>query len=451
MTNQPYENERDTGEFLLTEEKTNRNMIGALKFFLYSLVGIIVFFVPVDYNGKSSIILDHIVSSINGWNTSVVTVYALIVLVLGAAYPFINKTWNATIGNLIFSILKLLGVVFGFMIALQIGPAWLFDPSMGPFLMEKLIKPVSLLVPIGGMFLALLVGYGLLEFVGIFMQPVMKPIFKTPGRSAIDAVASFVGSYSIGLLVTNRIFNENKYTIREAAIVATGFSTVSVTFMVVIANTLDLMPYWNLYFWISFIVTFIVTAITVRLWPLNKMSNDYKEGEGHPEQIVKTKRFTTAWNEAMVTANNTPSLFKNIGANLKDGFLMTMNILPTIMSVGLLGLVLATYTPVFDWLGYIFYPVTWALQMPEPLLTAKAAAISISEIFLPALLVTEAMLVTKFIVAVLSISSILFFSAIIPCILATDIPISIPNLIIIWFQRVILTLLIITPIALLIF
>jgi nucleoside recognition membrane protein YjiH len=279
----------------------------------------------------------------------------------------------------------------------------------------------------------------------------MRPLFKTPGRSAIDAVASFVGSYSIGLLVTNRIFNEGKYTIREAAIVATGFSTVSVTFMVVIANTLNLMHIWNLYFWISFIVTFIVTAITVRIWPLNKMSSEYKEGEGFPEQIVTKDRMKTAWREAMHMANSSPSLVRNISANLKDGIHMTMSILPTIMSVGLLGLVLATYTPVFDTLGYIFLPFTWALQLPEPLLTAKATAISISEIFLPALLVVKAQVMTKFIVAVLSVSSILFFSAIIPCILATDIPISVPKLVVIWFQRVILTLIIITPIAYFIF
>jgi len=195
----------------------------------------------------------------------------------------------------------------------------------------------------------------------------------------------------------------------------------------------------------------IVTAITVRIWPLNKMSDKYQSGEGSPEQLVKKDRVKTAWREAMQTANNTPSLGKNISANLKDGFHMTMSILPTIMSVGLLGLVLATYTPVFDVLGYIFYPLTWALQLPEPLLTAKATAISISEIFLPALLVVEAQLMTKFIVAVLSVSSILFFSAIIPCILATDIPISVPKLVIIWFQRVVLTLIIVTPIAFFLF
>ncbi|CAM4081312.1 hypothetical protein Gste01_02132 [Geobacillus stearothermophilus ATCC 7953] len=66
-------------------------------------------------------------------------------------------------------------------------------------------------------------------------------------RRLIDAVASFVGSYSIGLLITNKVFKEGKYTVKEAAIIATGFSTVSVTFMVVVAKTLGLMPIWNAY------------------------------------------------------------------------------------------------------------------------------------------------------------------------------------------------------------
>lgn len=59
--------------------------------------------------------------------------------------------------------------------------------------------PVITIVPIGAVFLALLINYGLMEFVGVFMRPVMRPLWQTPGRSAIDAVASFVGSYSVAL------------------------------------------------------------------------------------------------------------------------------------------------------------------------------------------------------------------------------------------------------------
>jgi len=421
--------------------------VNALKFIVFSLIGIFMFFVPVTVGNTSSIPLDHLVSWIRAAVPSLIPVYALLVIVLGAAYPFVNKSWNKDRVTTVFSVLKVLGVVVALMIYLNIGPAWLMDKNMGPFLFEKLVIPVGLVVPIGSVFLALLVGYGLMEFIGALVQPIMRPIWKTPGRSAVDAVASFVGSYSLGLLITNRVFKEGKYTVKEAAIIATGFSTVSATFMIVIAKTLGLMELWNLYFWVSLVVTFLVTAVTVRIWPLSKMSDEYYDGKGDPEEMITEKRLQHAWRDAMQTADKAPGLGRNIWDNLRDGFVMTMGILPSIMSVGLLGLVLAKFTPVFDILGYLFYPFTLLLQIPEPLLAAKASAIEIAEMFLPALLVTKAPLVTKFIIAVVSVSSVLFFSASIPCILATEIPITIPQLLVIWVERTILTLIITTPLA----
>lgn len=427
------------------EQSHNTNNL--LKFFVFSLIGIFTFFIPVTINGVSSIPLDHIVTYIQTVFSTAVPYYALIIIIFGAIYPFVSRTWNKDTVNIILSLFKVTGAVATTMVAFQFGPGWLLDPNIGPYLFEKLVIPVGVLVPIGAVFLALLVGYGLLEFVGVLLQPVMRPIWKVPGRSAVDAVASFVGSYSIGLLITNRVFKEGKYTVKEATIIATGFSTVSVTFMIVIANTLDLMGIWNTYFWVTLFVTFLVTAITVRIWPLNKISEKYYNGEGHPEEIIKKDRIKVAWSQAMKVAENAPVISKNIWMNFKDGLIMTMAILPSIMSVGLLGLVLAEYTSVFDILGYIFYPFTWIMQIPEPLLAAKAAATEIAEMFLPALLVTDASLITKFITATLSVSAILFFSALIPCILSTEIPISIPKLIVIWIERTILTIIIVTPIA----
>ncbi|MED4205089.1 YjiH family protein [Neobacillus mesonae] len=426
-------------------------MLNVVKFFIFSAIGIFVFFIPITLNGKSSIMLDHIVSYIQTAASGALPYYALLVILLGAVYPFYTKKWNKDKVTLVFSILKVFGFITGAMLVFNIGPKWFFAPDMAPFLFNKLVISVGLLVPIGSVFLALLVGYGLLEFVGIFMQPVMRPVWKTPGRSAIDAVASFVGSYSIGLLITNRVFKEGKYTIKEAAIIATGFSTVSATFMIVVAKTLDLMNIWNAYFWVTFVVTFIVTAITVRIWPLSKMSDSYYEDmEGAPEVIIKKDRVKTAWKEAMDTANGAPTLGKNIWDNLKDGLIMTMGILPSIMSVGLLGLILAEFTPVFDWLGYIFYPFAKLVQLPDAMLASKASAVGIAEMFLPALLVTKAALVTKFVIAVVSVSSIIFFSAVVPCILSTEIPLTVGKLVIIWFERVILTILLAAPLAYLI-
>ncbi|WP_035287428.1 YjiH family protein [Brevibacillus massiliensis] len=421
--------------------------VNTLKFVCLSLIGIFMFFIPISINGKSSIPLDHIVTWIREALPAVVPLYILLVVLIGAIYPFVTKTWKKDAVSMVFSIFKVLGVIVAIMIYTKTGPAWLLSENMGPYLFDKLAVPVGLLVPIGSVFLAMLVGYGLLEFVGVLVRPVMRPIWKTPGRSAVDAVASFVGSYSIGLLITNRVFKEGKYTVKEAAIIATGFSTVSATFMIVIAKTLELMDRWNLYFWVTLVVTFLVTAITVRIWPLAKMSDEYYTGKGDPEEIIREKYLQNAWRQAMEVSASAIPFGKNVWDNLRDGFLMAMSILPTILSVGLLGMVLSEYTPFFDIIGYIFYPFTWLLQLPDPLPAAKASAVEIAEMFLPALLVTKTALVTKFVIAVVSVSSILFFSASIPCILSTEIPIGIPRLLVIWLERTILTLILTTPLA----
>ncbi|WP_306271339.1 YjiH family protein [Ornithinimicrobium faecis] len=219
-----------------------------------------------------------------------------------------------------------------------------------------------------------------------------------------------------------------------------------------VANTLDLMQHWNLFFWSTLVITFLVTAITVRIPPLKSIPDDYYPGvEPDPEPEVTGNRLRGAWDEATNVLSTAPGLLRNILDNLKDGMIMAMAILPSILSIGLLGLVLAEFTPVFDILGYIFYPITWALQIPEPLLVGKAAALGISEMFLPALLVVDSAMSVKFVIAVTSISQIIFFSAMVPCVVATEIPLSIGQMVVIWFQRVALTLIITIPFALLLF
>ncbi len=90
--------------------------------------------------------------------------YALIMIIFGAIYPFINRTWNKDIVNIVLSLFKISGAAVTVMLVFQFGPGWLLDPNIGPYLFEKLVIPVGVLVPIGAVFLALLVGYGLLEF-----------------------------------------------------------------------------------------------------------------------------------------------------------------------------------------------------------------------------------------------------------------------------------------------
>ncbi|MCH4564992.1 YjiH family protein [Halomonas sp. EGI 63088] len=413
-----------------------------LKLFVPSALGILIFFVPVTLAGRTTIPLDHMVTGARGLLGDASGFYALALIVAGAAYPLLGGRWRRNLTERIFTVLKIAGVAAALMALTGWGPAFLHEPDMLPFLFDKLVIPVGLIVPIGAVFLALLISYGLLELVGVLVQPVMRPIWRTPGRSAIDAVASFVGSYSIGLLITNRVYQAGQYSAREAAIIATGFSTVSATFMIIVARTLELMSVWNLYFWLTLVITFTVTAITVRLPPLSRMDDGKTDGE---PVSVPGKRLSTAWHTGLGVAEQAPSLPRSVALNVREGLVMAISILPSIMSVGLAGLVIAKYTPLFEWLGWLFYPFVAIWGLDDAAALAQASASGLAEMFLPALLMAGADFVARFAAGVVSVSAVLFFSASIPCILSTSIPLSVGRIVVVWFIRVALSLLLAVP------
>lgn len=169
----------------------------------------------------------------------------------------------------------------------------------------------------------------------------MQPIMKTPGRSAIDAVASFVGSYSVAL------------------------------FMITVSNTLDMMGRWTF-----FMVYF----------------GNYISGDCQYRSPVTL-------NEGLNVAENFESMTDNIKVAFKDRLRMTCTVVSSIMSIGFLGILLALFTPVSNWAGFIFHPFTALMQIPEALLTAQ----TIGHLYcgdVPALCVCHRLLATRYVIAV---------------------------------------------------
>ncbi|SNS27686.1 YjiH family protein [Pseudomonas segetis] len=403
----------------------------------YSLIGLLIFFVPFTIGGRSTILLDHAASALQAHARPLVIVIALLFMLYGALQPWLSGSWRKDLTTTVFSVLKVFGLLVGVAYLLELGPQALYAPGMLPFLFEKLVLSLALIVPLGALALVFLIGFGLLELIGVLMQPVMRPIWRTPGKSAIDAVASFVGSYSVGLLITDRMYQQGHYSLREAAIIATGFSTVSAPFMVIIAKTLGLMDSWNLYFWSAMLVTFSVTAVSARIYPLSKLPD---ESAPEPELKAGQSRIASAWNAGLTQASQAPALWLSLRETFVDGLRMTAAILPSILAVGLLGLLAAKYTPVFDALGVLFYPLTWLLGVSDPMQVAGAIASGLAEMFLPAILLKDAEVMVKFVVAIVSVSSVLFLSASIPCVLATRIPLRLRDLLLVWLQRTVLSL-----------
>lgn len=435
---------------------TKKNAAG-IKLILTSLVGCFIFFTPLPINGTTTIIIDHVSTWIKELiGNGGLLFYIGLMAVAGSLLAIVDKSWKKGFSSIAIMLFKFLGTILTLILCLEIGPAWLMAEDVGGWLIYRLLAAVTLVVPIGGTLLVLLTDFGLLEFIGAFVQPFMYRMFRTSGRSAICIVSSFVGSFSVGLLMTDKLYCEKKFTYKESVIIATGFSTISASFMVVIAKTLDIMDYWLVYFWASFLVTCIVTFICARIWPIRNMPDSLYHSIEVSNIADRTQRtFAQIWHQAvsdsMKIANESPQLLQSLRTGVKNGFKMGASITPTVIGGAFVGIVLCEYTRVFDYIGYIFYPLFRLLNVSQPLEAGKAIALSITESMVPTVAVMEASLQTRFIIGLACVSTILFIAGTIPCIMATRIRISFAKIIMIWLERAILSVFVASLVGLVVF
>lgn len=430
-----------------------------LKFVVAFLIGFAFFLVPVPWEGSWTVPFDIVVSFITESYPVISGAFALVLIVGGGIlttmFELVDRGvlsvseetsdrlslpyWETAVS---FWILRVLGAILAPIMFFELGPGWLHSPAIGGLVWGTLILSVAVIIPIGAIFINLFVELGGLEFVGTIARPIMRPLFGIPGRAALDSVASWVGSYSVGLYVTRNVFDRGEYSKRDVYIISTCFATVSIGFVGVVAATVDLLHLFPIIF-LAYLVCIVISGvILVRIPPLSRIPKEYI-AEPNPEipftgSPVDYGRF--ALSEAVKKADEGGSIVNAGVRGFVDGLKLAMLILGTILSVGLAAVLVAEQTPTFDILAQPIVPIIDLLGIPNAETVAPATIIGISEMFIPALLVAEAAAPARFFIAVLSISQLIFFSAVGPMMMDmfSDIPIRFRDLVLLFVLRTII-------------
>jgi nucleoside recognition membrane protein YjiH len=232
-------------------------------------------------------------------------------------------------------------------------------------------------------------------------------------------LTSWVGSYSVGLYLTRQLFREGYYNRRETYTIVTCFSTVSIGFVAVVVQTLDLLHLFTLICIIYFISIYLLTAILARTWPIARVREEYFGVARREADTDESRRglWQEAWRRGMAQAEGSASVLRTLRDGLTDGVLLASTILGSILAVGTAALLLAQGTPLFEWLGSPFVPLLSLLGIPDAEIVGPAVLVGITEMYIPALLVTDAELPARFFVALLSITQLIFFSSLGPMVL----------------------------------
>ncbi|MCJ7841558.1 YjiH family protein [Lederbergia sp. NSJ-179] len=367
--------------------------------------------------------------------------------------PFLTNLFDI---HPVWVIARILATIFAVMVYFRLGPEAIWSEETGGTLLYDLLPVLFGVFLFAGLLLPLLLNFGLLELFGALMTKIMRPVFKLPGRSSIDALASWLGDGTIGVLLTSKQYEEGHYTKREAAIIGTTFSVVSITFSIVVLKRVDLMNYFVPYY---FGITFsgvIAAIILPRIWPLSKKANTYMNGKerDHASELIPEgySRIGYGLEQALIQAKKSSSVSKFLLDGSKNILDMWMGVAPIVMALGTLALIIAEYTPIFQWLGIPFIPLLQLLGIPEAQAASQTLVVGFADMFLPSILAGDIESdMTRFIIASVSVTQLIYMSEVGGLLIGSKIPVNMKDLIIIFLLRTLITLPIITLIAHLLF
>lgn len=427
-----------------------------LRFLGPSLIGVCAFLVPVDHGDGRSILIgllsDWVKVALEPFLLPMVVVVCVVSVLGGAWYvarqpaarqinPFLNAMCNVTP---IWLALRTVGAAIGLMVLFDAGPEVLRGDATGAGVFRDIGVNSLVILLVACQLMPFLTEFGFMEFVGTLLKGPFERLFRLPGRSAIDATASFVSAAAVGLLITIGQYERGYYTAREAAAIATNFSVVSIPFSLVVAEVAGIA---DVYFaWYLTVVTacLVCALVMVRIPPLTRIADDYFPPTGRRTPPVADDSngvVAAALRAASARAAGAPGPRALIRGSLLQSIDVIFGVIPVAMCLATLTAVLVFHTPVFDVLATPIYWLISLAGLPEAGVAAPGFIAGFLDQFMPALIARNIdSEVTRFVLAGLSISQLIFMAEVGVLILRSSLPLGLVDLALIFLLRTVIVL-----------
>lgn len=412
-----------------------------LKFVVLSIVGVFLYFIPVDGSRVPVVILVGCIKDILGANLKYLVLAALLILMgtIFGAKVLKNETCirlhqedkNSKLVHYILAFLVMIAVWF------EIPPAAIFaDERIGGQILG-LAGTVMLTVSVCGWFIVFILKSGIVEFVGALLEPLMRPLFKMPGAAAVNCLSSYVVSAAVGVYMTDQYYENKTYTAREAVGAATCFSTISVGYIGVLCSIGGIENMYGMILALTFVLVFAMTIILVRIPPISRVTDQYIDGTARKEAEAGTaegSKLQLAVNAAALRSRDFTG--KAFVESMMSALKFSQRIIAYMIPIVIVTLTIVHLTPLFDWLGKPISPVLSLLGLPDAGKIAPAVLLGFIEVSLPAISVSTGVAAQSvFFVIMLSIMQIVFMTEAGNAMLGAKIPLGMKDLVLHFLVR----------------
>ena len=435
-------------------EKKYTNTANLMKFILGSGFGVLMFLVPIPQGDSFTTLLDYLKSFVKnlfgGSLPYILTAIMVIAAVMSLYDYFCKPNWirsnhylkKAFSTTPFYLASKVIGAIVCVMVVLNCGPEFITSIDTGATIVDLCCTLLCIVVSFS-FILPFLTDCGIMEFLGVITRPVVQPLFGVPGRASVDLIASWFGASNAAVILTREQYMKGFYTKKEAGYIMTNFSLVSIPFCLLIANTVGISHVFPAMYLCVCVVGIILAVIIRRLPPISTMPDTYQENAGKQINEVVPEDVNMMEYAVEISCKRASELtLKNIvasGMEVVEG--MFFDLIPIVVAWGTVALVIATYTPVFNWLSYPMGLFLDILGVEEAFAVAPATLIGFTDMFIPALLVGGIQSVkTKFIIAALSLVQIIYLTEVGAIVIKSEVPLNLVKLFIIFLERTIIAI-----------
>lgn len=454
-------------EALISKNKRSYTLLDILKFIIPSIIGVVIFMLPIKEfdseinQDKITIPIAYIASFIQNNIGSFLPAIIVGVLIVSAIGTLLVKLkiykpkseYMKGVFDLspIWFITRILAMIFVIMCIFNIGPEYIISNDTGNFILNNLLTTLLVIFVFAGLLLPLLLDFGLLEFVGTLLAKVMRPIFTLPGRSAVDCFTSWLGDGTLGVMLTAKQYEEGFYSEREASIIATTFSAVSITFCLVVLKQVDMAHLFLPYYLTICLVGVICAVIVPRIPPLSLKKDVYYGDAKKLDESIPEGETYFSWGlyQAVEKAKAHDGLLQFIKNGVKNAIDMWIGVLPVVMAFGTIALMISNYTPIFEIIGKPFIPLLQLLQLPEAVSASKTILVGFTDMFIPSIIASNEINseLTRFVIATVSVTQLIYMSEVGALIIGSRIPVKIWEIFLIFIERTIISLVFVTLIG----
>ncbi len=188
------------------------NAKNLLKFILGSAFGIMMFLVPIPQGDSFTTLLDYLKNFLKSLFGGALP-YILVVIITGSAIlsmydyfckpdwirknDYLRKGFSTTP---LYLISKVIGAVVTCMVVFGVGPEFIISADTGASIVS-LCGTLFCIVLGFSFILPFLTDCGIMEFMGVLLKPVVRPLFHVPGRASIDLIPIVVAWGTIALVI----------------------------------------------------------------------------------------------------------------------------------------------------------------------------------------------------------------------------------------------------------